>query len=250
MNIPNVNCDMGEGIGNDDLIMPYINSANIACGYHAGGEQLIRSTIDLAKQHGVRIGAHISYKDRAYFGRREMNLSEEEVYALVLQQLVKIDLIARQKGVMLHHVKPHGALYNMAARDGRLARIIVTAIKDFKDDLVVYGLSGSELVREAAAAGLKVANEVFADRTYMDDGSLTPRSEPEALITNDKEAVAQVLQVLKEGTVTTITGKKIPVKADTICIHGDSRHAMRFAKNIREALDREFAAPASVTGMN
>lgn len=240
MRLPNINCDMGEGVGNDDLIMPYISSANIACGYHAGGEALIGSTIDLAIEHGVKIGAHISYKDKAFFGRREMHLSEEDLYALVLQQLVKIDLIARKKGVPLHHVKPHGALYNMAARDAGLSRVIATAIKDFREELVVYGLSGSELIREASAIGLRVANEVFADRTYTDDGTLTPRSEPDAVITNEKEAVNQVLQVIREGTVTSITGKVIPVKADTICIHGDTRHAMRFAKLIREALDREL----------
>jgi UPF0271 protein len=232
---------MGEGIGNDDLIMPYISSANIACGYHAGGEAMIRTTIDLAVQHGVKVGAHISYKDKAYFGRREMHLPDEEIYALVLQQLVKIDLIARQKGVDLHHVKPHGAMYNMAAKDRRLSRVIATAIKDFREDLVVYGLSGGELIREASAAGLKVANEVFADRTYMDDGTLTPRSEPEAVITDERESVKQVLQIVREGTVTSINGKKIPLQADTICIHGDSRHAMRFAKLIREALDKELA---------
>jgi 5-oxoprolinase (ATP-hydrolysing) subunit A len=250
MRAPTINCDMGEGIGNDDLIMPYISAANIACGYHAGGEALIKSTIDLAKEHGVQIGAHISYKDKAYFGRREMNLSEEEVYALVLQQLVKIDLIARQKGVKLQHVKPHGALYNMAARDKDLARIIATAIKDFKEDLIVYGLSGSHLIREASRIGLSVANEVFADRTYMDDGSLTPRSEPDALITNEKEAVRQVLQILREGTVTTINGMQIPIAADTICIHGDTRFAMRFAKVIREAIDRELGISATLQEKN
>lgn len=231
---------MGEGVGNDDLIMPYISAANIACGYHAGGDALIRTTMDLAMQHGVRVGAHISFKDKAYFGRREMKLSEEEIYALVLQQLIKIDLIARQKGIELHHVKPHGALYNMAARDKGLSRTIATAIKDFREDLVVYGLSGSHLVREAARIGLSVANEVFADRTYMDDGSLTPRSESDAMITNEKEAVRQVLQIVRDGTVTTVNGNQVAVQADTICIHSDTRFAMRFAKLIREALDREF----------
>ncbi len=241
MKMPGINCDMGEGMGNDDLIMPYISSANIACGYHAGGDALIESSIDLAIQHGVHIGAHISFKDKPNFGRREMNLSDQDVYALTLQQLVKIDLIARRKGVRLYHVKPHGALYNMAARDKKISKVIVTAIKDFNEDLVVFGLSGSELIAEASENGLKVANEAFADRTYMDDGKLTPRSEPDALITKEKEALQQVLQIVKEGTVTTITGRQIPLKADTICIHGDSRFAMRFAKVIREGLDREFS---------
>lgn len=226
----NVNCDMGEGMENDEALMPYISSANIACGYHAGGEALIRETINLAIRHNVYIGAHPSFRDKVNFGRQEMKLPPEELYALIIQQLVKVDLIAREKGAILHHVKPHGALYNMAARDKDMARIIATAVKDFNEDLILYGLSGSHLISEAQALGLGTASEVFADRTYGDDGSLTPRSRPGALIDSPAQAVAQVQQMMNEGTVTTLSGHRISITADTVCIHGDGRHALDIAR--------------------
>lgn len=225
-----INCDMGEGMGNDELLMPHITSANIACGYHAGGEVLIRKTIDLALRHSVYIGVHPSFRDKVYFGRREMNLLPGELYALVIQQLVKVDLIAREKKAIVHHVKPHGALYNMAARDRNIARVIATAVKDFNEDLILYGLSGSHLITEAQALGLSTASEVFADRTYQDDGSLTPRSQPGALIESPSQAVEQVQQMVNEGYVTTLSGRRIPITAQTVCIHSDSRHAVEIAK--------------------
>jgi UPF0271 protein len=225
-----INCDMGEGMANDEVLMPHITSANIACGYHAGGEALIRKTIDLALRHTVYIGVHPSFRDKVNFGRREMDLPPEELYALVIQQLVKVDLIAREKKALLHHVKPHGALYNMAARDRNMARIIATAVKDFNEDLILYGLSGSHLISEAQAIGLSTASEVFADRTYQDDGSLTPRSQPGALIENPAQAVEQVQQMVNEGCVTTLSGRQIPITAETVCIHGDGRHAVEIAK--------------------
>ncbi len=225
-----INCDMGEGMENDEVLMPHITSANIACGYHAGGEALIRKTIDLALRHSVYIGVHPSFRDKVNFGRREMHLPPEELYALVIQQLVKVDLIAREKKAILHHVKPHGALYNMAARDRNMARIIATAVKDFNEDLIVYGLSGSHLISEAQALGLSTASEVFADRTYQDDGSLTPRSQPGALIENPAQAVEQVQQMVNEGCVTTLSGRQIPITAETVCIHSDGRHAVEIAK--------------------
>lgn len=225
-----INCDMGEGMENDEALMPYISSANIACGYHAGGEALIRETIDLAIRYNVYIGVHPSFRDKVNFGRQEMKLPPAELYALVIQQLVKVDLIAREKGAILHHVKPHGALYNMAARDRGMARIIATAVKDFNEDLILYGLSGSHLISEAQALGLGTASEVFADRTYGDDGSLTPRSRPGALIENPAQAVEQVRQMMNEGTVTTLSGHRIPITADTVCIHGDGRHALDIAR--------------------
>jgi UPF0271 protein len=231
-----LNCDMGEGIGHDAAIMPYISSANIACGFHAGSGDLIRRTIELAQHHGVRIGAHPSFRDKEHFGRKEFHLSADKVYALVIEQLIRIDLIAKEKNAVLHHVKPHGALYNMAARDPQLARTVAQAVKDFNEDLVLFGLSGSSLISEGRALGLTTASEVFADRTYLDDGSLTPRSQMHALIENVEDCLRQVLQIVQRGTITALSGKIIPIEADTICIHGDGRYAVGFARKIREAL--------------
>lgn len=227
---------MGEGIGNDEAIMPFITSANISCGFHAGNGDTIRQTVLLAKKYNVRIGAHPSFRDKENFGRREMKLPADKLYAIVLEQLIKMDLIVKEKGVKLYHVKPHGALYNMAAREAMIAKTIAQAVKDFNDDLVLYGLSNSFLISEAEALGLETASEAFADRTYQSDGSLTPRSEPDALIENEEQCIRQVLQMVKEGTVTATSGKIIPIIADTICIHGDGKHAVSFAKKIHEAL--------------
>jgi UPF0271 protein len=231
-----LNCDMGEGIGNDAAIMPLINSANIACGFHAGNSDIIKSTIDLALLYRVKIGAHPAFHDKENFGRKEIQLPPDKVYALIIEQLIKIDLIAKEKDAKLHHVKPHGALYNMAARDLLLAKMIATAVKDFDETLVLYGLSGSHLITEARTIGLATASEVFADRTYNDDGSLTPRSQPNALIEDEEKSMLQVMQMITEGTVTTTSGKLIPIVAETICIHGDGKNARRFAKKIREKM--------------
>ncbi len=240
-----INCDMGEGMATDGLIMPFITSANIACGYHAGGEAIIKQTIDLCLQNGVKIGAHPSFKDKENFGRKELHLPSDEIYALIIQQLVKVDLIAKQKGTRLHHVKPHGALYNMSARDKAIARTIATAVKDFDETLILYGLSGSHSIAEARAVGLQTANEAFADRTYQDDGSLTPRLHQDAMIHDVDEAVQQVMQMINDKTVTTVSGKRIPIEAETICIHGDSKGAAFFAralyKNLFEPQSREDA---------
>jgi UPF0271 protein len=236
-----INCDMGEGIGNDEALMPFINSANIACGFHAGSGATIQHTIRLTQKYGVHIGAHPSFRDKENFGRKEMHLNSDKVYALVLEQLIKLELAAKEEGTVIHHVKPHGALYNMAARDPQLARTIAQAVKDFHEDLVIYGLSGSFLITEATALGLKVANEVFADRTYQDDGSLTPRTQMHALIENENECLEQVIQMVSNGMVTTISGKIIPIIADTICIHGDGKYAVAFAKKIHQALQSDIA---------
>lgn len=236
MRIYDLNCDMGEGMGNDEAIMPFITSANIACGFHAGNGNIIRHTLSLALQHGVHIGAHPSFRDKENFGRKEMHPGHDKLYAIVLEQLIKIDLIAKEKGATLHHVKPHGALYNMAARDAEMASTIADAVKDFNEELILYGLSNSFLISEAKALGLKTASEVFADRTYQNDGSLTPRSQPNALIEDDEQCMRQVLQMIQQGTVTTTSGSVLPIVADTICIHGDGKHAVRFAKKIHEAL--------------
>ncbi len=231
-----LNCDMGEGIGNDEAIMPNITSANIACGFHAGNTDTINKTIDLALLHQVKIGAHFSYRDKENFGRKEMQLPPEKLYAVVMDQLIKIDLIAKQKGTALHHVKPHGALYNMAAKNSLLAQTIATAVKDFDETLVLYGLSGSYLISEAKAIGLKTSSEVFADRTYSDDGNLTPRGQANALIADEAECIQQVMQMITEGTVTTTSGNNIPIIAETICIHSDGKYAQQFARKIKQTL--------------
>ena len=231
-----INCDMGEGIGNDELIMPFVSSANIACGKHAGDETTIRQTVLLAKKYSVKIGAHPSFDDKINFGRTEMNLAASELYNLVYNQIKKLAEICLSLNTKLNHVKPHGALYNLSARDAPTAALIAQVVKDFDDKLVLFGLSGSHSIREAKSIGLKTASEVFADRTYQDNGSLTPRTEPHALITSEIESLRQVMEMIKEGMVHTISGKKIKIIADTICIHGDGAHAVKFAKNLYEMI--------------
>ena len=232
-----INCDMGEGIGNDELIMPFVTSASIACGFHAGDEDSMKRTVELAMKYNVSIGAHPSYPDRENFGRTDIRIPLSEVYDLVTKQIHLLNEITKTAGASLHHVKPHGALYNMAARAKPLAAVIALAVKDVDEKLKLYGLSGSHLINEAKKIGLKEVNEVFADRTYQDDGRLTPRSKPEALINDADKVVQQILQMLKEGTVTTVTGKIIPIVAETICIHGDGEHAVEFAKAVHEAIN-------------
>lgn len=234
-----LNCDMGEGIGNDEAIMPLISSANIACGYHAGDENTIWQTIELAKKYNVSIGAHPSFLDKENFGRKEMNLSQQEIYELITQQLILFDEIAADANMNMKHVKPHGALYNMSAKIISIAKGIANAVKDYNAQLVLFGLSNSHSINEAKAIGLKTASEVFADRTYQDDGSLTPRSQSDALIEDNNKATQQVFQMVKKRTVTTVSGKIIPIVAETICLHGDGKHAIEFAKRIHEKLKKE-----------
>lgn len=234
-----INCDLGEGIGNDGAIMRYISSANIACGYHAGDENTMRQTVQLCKKYNVAVGAHPSFPDKLNFGRTDMTLHPGEIYEMIVKQINYLEKIAEENDVPVHHVKPHGALYNMTARDKALAPFVALAILDTNAKYILYGLSGSYLVKEGKNLGVKTANEVFADRTYKDDGSLTSRSKPGALIEDPDKAVAQVLQMVKEGTVTSITGKKIPIIAETVCIHGDGVHAVEFARAIHSALVAE-----------
>ena len=233
-----INCDMGEGIGNDEFIMPFISSANIACGYHAGDEDTMKRTVDLAIKHNVSIGAHPSFLDRENFGRMDISLPLIEVYDLVTKQIHLLSEITKTAGATLHHVKPHGALYNMAARTKPLAAVIALAVKDVDEKLKLYGLSGSHLIKEAQKIGVKTVSEVFADRTYQDDGRLTLRSKPEALINDTHKAVQQVLQMIKERTVKTVSGKVIQILAETICIHGDGEHAVDFAKAFHNAIKK------------
>lgn len=235
-----LNCDMGEGIGQDEAIIPYITSANIACGYHAGNETTMLETIMLAKKWNVAVGAHPSFLDSANFGRTELkDVSAQQVYTLVREQLKILQRIALELDTRLHHVKPHGALYNMAAKDALLAKATARAVYEFDNKLVLFGLSGSFLISEATVMGLKTASEVFADRTYQDDGSLTPRSKPNALIEDEEQSMNQVLQMVKTGKVTTVSGKQMPILAETICLHGDGKNAAAFAKAIYNRLVAE-----------
>jgi UPF0271 protein len=234
-----INCDMGEGVSAEEFIMPFISSANIACGYHAGDEDIMKKTISLAMQHNVAIGAHPGFADKENFGRNEIQMSDEEYYLLIKEQLELIKKIADELGAKMHHIKPHGALYNMSAKNERLALIIAKAVKDFDDSLVLYGLSGSYSITEAKKIGLHTASEVFADRTYQDDATLTPRSSPNALIDNEAQCIQQLMQMVHEKCVTSVNNKKKSIVAETICIHGDGSHAIEFAKKINYTLQQQ-----------
>lgn len=238
-----LNCDIGEStllwpykIEHDISLLQYVSSINIACGYHAGDQDTMKQLISEAIPRNISVGAHPSFPDRENFGRKEMDLDEKELYRIIYQQLEFSAGIALSRGVRLQHVKPHGALYNMAARDHRLAFILCSAIQAYDEELMIYGLSGSEIIKVADCMGLKSCCEVFADRTYQTDGSLTPRSDPNALIEDESESLQQVLQMIIHGSVTTAKGIKIPLKAETVCIHSDGKHALKFAKTIHETL--------------
>lgn len=264
-----LNCDMGEGMETDAAIFPFISSANIACGGHAGDADTMRRTVELALDHGVAIGAHPSYPDRAGFGRTDilgLSVRPEDLAKLVFEQLHRLQSICREFGVRLRHVKPHGALYNRAARDAFVAGLVVQAITDLDPSLLFYGLSGSVMEPVATAAGLVFVSEVFADRAYMPDGSLMPRTQPGALISDSDQAVAQVLAMVREGHVIAGGGPgaagadwdgsgdpqardgvlRVPIRAETVCLHGDGAHAGEFAALIHGALTAEgvhIAAP-------
>jgi UPF0271 protein len=236
-----LNCDMGEAfgvwpMGNDNTLMKLFSSANIACGFHAGDATIMRKTAQLAIKYNVAIGAHPSFPDLQGFGRRNMQLSPQEIYDVCIYQIGAMFGTVRALGGKLHHVKPHGALYNMAAKDAALAKAIAEAVKAINPDLVLYGLSGSHLISEAEKIGLKTASEVFADRTYQNDGSLSPRSQSNALIESTHEAVNQVIMMIEKQCVISTDGKEVPLKADTVCIHGDGNHAVQFAEELRNTL--------------
>lgn len=232
-----LNCDLGEGCGNDAALMPLISSANVACGYHAGDEDTMRRTVELALEHGVAIGAHPGYDDRENFGRTSLELSPAEVEKIVSDQILKLKKVCGEFGARLRHVKPHGALYNQAAKDTELAGAIAEAVRRIDGDLVLFGLSGSEMISEASRKGLRTASEVFADRTYQPDGTLTPRTEQNALIEDDQESIEQVLQMVMEQQVTAINGDLVDLVTETICIHGDAERAVEFAARIRRNLE-------------
>ncbi|MBQ2544934.1 MAG: LamB/YcsF family protein [Clostridia bacterium] len=236
-----LNSDLGESfgaykIGEDDQIIPLVSSVNIACGWHAGDPLVMQKAVALAKQYGVSIGAHPGFPDLMGFGRRTMNATPAEVKAYIQYQVGALDAFCRAAGVKLHHVKPHGAMYNMAGADIRLARAVAEAVAEIDDSLILLALSGSEMIRAADEIGLPSASEVFADRAYEEDGSLRARSQPDAVIRDEAECAARVLRMVTEGKVTAVTGRDIDIRADSICVHGDSPEALLFVRRIRETL--------------
>lgn len=227
---------MGEGCANDAELMDYVSSVNIACGAHAGDAEIMRRTVECAIEKGVAIGAHPGYPDRENFGRFAIEMPHSQIYDLVTEQFDTLNNIAVDTGGKIGHVKPHGALYNQSARDAGLAATIAQAVFDIDPKLVLFGLSGSVSISEAKEIGLATASEVFADRSYQGGGSLTPRTQPNALIKDTNIAVAQVLQMIQDGTVTTTNGSTIPITSETICIHGDGDNALGFAIAVRAAI--------------
>jgi len=246
-----LNCDMGESyghwrMGDDAGVMPLVTSANIAAGFHGGDPATIRKTVRLAVDAGVAIGAHPSLPDLAGFGRRAMKITPQEAYDLVLYQAGAVEAFARAAGAKLHHVKCHGALYNMAANDEALSDAMARAVKDLGGSVMLYALSNSKMMQIGKQQGLHVAGEVFADRGYADDGTLAPRGRPGAMIEDAGEAVERALAMVEKGYVASLSGKPIPVSADTLCLHGDQPGAVTFAKAITKAFKEkgiEIAAP-------
>lgn len=237
MHYIDINCDLGESFGmytipNQDLLFEYISSANIACGFHAGDPDVIQKTVAKAIEKRVAIGAHPGFHDLQGFGRRELHASPSEVYNMVLYQLGALYGFVKARGSRLHHVKPHGALYNMAAKDRKLAEAIAQATYDFDASLHLYGLAGSEIIQAANKLGLSAVSEVFADRTYQDDGSLTPRASDQAEISDTSLAVERAFSMVTQQQVFSVNHKLIPIKAQTLCVHGDNEKALTLAKNI------------------
>jgi len=239
-----LNCDMGESfgaysMGNDESLLDYITSANIACAFHAGDPGTMKKTVTMALDKGVAIGAHPGFKDLEGFGRRNIAVTPEEAYDLVVYQIGALNGFVKASGAKLQHVKPHGALYNMAARDSLLAEAIAKAVWNVDSSLILFGLAGGKLIEAGKKFGLQTANEVFSDRTYQVTGELTSRRDAGALITDDLTAVRQVVRMIKEGKVEAVTGEEIDIQADTVCIHGDGVHAVTFAKRIHQTLLEE-----------
>lgn len=232
------NCDLGEGC-DDAAVLPFISSANIACGGHAGSTQTMRRTLELCLAHGVAIGAHPGFEDRAHFGRRELALTSEEIRSLVLRQIGALMRIANECGARLAHVKPHGALYNLAARDPAVAAAIALAVRETDPTLALIGLSGSALAAAGSAIGLRVLHEVFAERRYEADGSLSPRTHADAVIADLDDALAQARRIVHDGLAIARTGQRIALRADTLCLHGDRPDAADFARALRGMLDEQ-----------
>ncbi|MGA5654210.1 5-oxoprolinase subunit PxpA [Rahnella contaminans] len=233
--VVDLNADLGEGCANDEALLQLVSSANIACGFHAGDAQTMQQSVRWALKYGVAIGAHPSFPDRENFGRTAMQLPPETVYAQVVYQLGALAAITRAEGGKMVHVKPHGMLYNQAASDALLADAIARAVYDVDPTLRLVGLAGSELIRAGERLGLQTRQEVFADRRYQSNGTLVPRSQPDAMIESDELALDQTLAMVREQKVLSRGGVWVPVQADTVCLHGDGEHALTFARRLREA---------------
>lgn len=230
-----LNCDLGEGALFDDEIIPLITSANIACGFHAGDAVLMNKTIELCKINSVSVGAHPGYPDRENFGRTNIDATPQQVYNYTLYQLGAIHAMAKANGIEINHIKPHGAMYNMAAKDISLANAVVDAVADFNPQLILLALSGSKMIEAAKEKGIKYACEVFADRAYESDGSLRQRGLEGAMIEDEAEAISRVIKMVKEGTVTAYTGEEIEIEAHSVCVHGDGPKALEFVKALNHA---------------
>ena len=239
-----LNCDLGESfgryrLGEQEEILKYVTSANVACGFHAGDPTVMRETIELAIANDVKIGAHPGLPDLNGFGRREMNITPQEAYDMVVYQIGALQGFLLTKGVTMQHVKPHGALYNMASVNRPIADAIAKAVYDVSPTLILFGLASSELTAAGEAIGLQTVHEVFADRTYQEDGTLTSRKQDNALITDEAIAIQQIVKMVKEGSVTSVQGVEVALRADSICIHGDGAHAVEFAKRARTELETQ-----------
>lgn len=239
-----LNSDLGESfgrytIGMDDKVIPLITSANVACGYHASDPVVMSKTIKMAKEAGIRVGAHPGFPDLMGFGRRNMNITPAEAKAYTIYQVGALDAFCKVNGVKMQHVKPHGAFYNMAAKDPVLAKAICEGIAEYDSSLIVMALCGGELLKAAREMGLRAASEVFADRAYEEDGTLVDRRKEGAMVTDENLAISRVIRMVKEQKVTAITGKDIPITADSICVHGDGVKALTFVEKIREAFVKE-----------
>lgn len=238
-----LNSDLGESFGNytigmDEKVIPFISSANVACGFHASDPVVMNKTLRIAKENNVMVGAHPGFPDLMGFGRRNMVVSKEEAYNYTLYQIAALDGFCKVNGLKMQHVKPHGAMYNMAAKDYDLAYAIASAVKDFNPDLIVMGLSGGQLLKAADDLGLRTVSEFFADRAYEESGDLVNRSKEGAVIHDEAVAIERVISTIKTGHVTAITGKSIPIKVDSICVHGDNIKAVAFVEKIRNELTK------------
>src|SRR5438034_5744437 len=234
-----LNADLGEGSGHDAELFDLISSANIATGFHAGDSDTMHAAISAANKHGVAVGAHPSFFDRENFGRKEMNVPNEEVLDAIAYQLGIFQAIASALDVQPNHVKPHGALYNMAVRDDRLADAIARAIASVDPKLILFAPDNSQLARAGEAHGLQLAREIFADRNYLNDGWLVPRTRPDALLHDPKEAAQRVLRMLREGKVQSVEGRDVDARGETICVHGDTPGAVEFARELRARLEHK-----------